>query len=44
MWQEFANTLNDLNKTYTALIEIAKKKRNALVLIDMKTRWHAGCS
>lgn len=37
MWQEFANTLNDLNKTYTALIEIAKKKRNALVLIDMKT-------
>ncbi len=37
MWQEFANTLNDLNKTYTALIELGKKKRNALVLIDMKT-------
>lgn len=37
MWQDFANTLNDLNKAYTALIEIGKKKRSALVLIDMKT-------
>lgn len=37
MWQEFANTLNDLNKDYKALIEIGKKKRTALVLVDMKT-------
>lgn len=37
MWQEFATTLNDLNKTYQALIELGKKKRNALVLVDMKT-------
>ena len=37
MWQDFANTLNDLNKTYKALIELGKKKRNALVMVDMKT-------
>ncbi len=37
MWQEFANTLNDLNKTYQMLIELGKKKRNALVMVDMKT-------
>ena len=37
MWQEFANTLNELNKDYQALIEIGKKKRTALVLVDMKT-------
>ena len=37
MWQEFATTLNDLNKTYQALIELGKKKRNALVMVDMKT-------
>ena len=37
MWQEFANTLNELNKDYKALIEIGKKKRTALVLVDMKT-------
>ena len=37
MWQDFANTLNDLNKAYKALIELGKKKRNALVMVDMKT-------
>ena len=37
MWQDFANILNDLNKDYKELIEIGKKKRNALVLVDMKT-------
>jgi len=37
MWQEFASTLNDLNKTYQELIELGKKKRNALVMVDMKT-------
>jgi len=37
MWQEFATTLNDLNKTYKALIELGKKKHSALVLVDMKT-------
>lgn len=37
MWQDFANTLNDLNKDYKALIELGKKKRTALVLVDMKT-------
>lgn len=37
MWQDFANTLNELNKTYKALIELGKKKRNALVMVDMKT-------
>jgi hypothetical protein len=37
MWQEFANTLNELNKTYKSLIEVGKKKHNALVSIDMKT-------
>ena len=37
MWQDFANTLNELNKAYKALIELGKKKRNALVMVDMKT-------
>ena len=37
MWQDFANVLNDLNKDYKALIELGKKKRNALVMVDMKT-------
>ena len=37
MWQEFANTLNELNKTYQALIELGKKKHGALVMVDMKT-------
>ena len=37
MWQDFANILNDLNKAYKALIELGKKKRNALVMVDMKT-------
>ena len=37
MWQEFATTLNDLNKTYKALIELGKKKHSALVMVDMKT-------
>ena len=37
MWQEFANNLNELNKAYKALIELGKKKRSALVLVDMKT-------
>ena len=37
MWQDFANTLNDLNKAYKALIELGKKKRNALIMVDMKT-------
>ena len=37
MWQDFANTLNNLNKAYKALIELGKKKRNALVMVDMKT-------
>ena len=37
MWQDFANILNDLNKDYKALIELGKKKRTALVLVDMKT-------
>ena len=37
MWQEFATTLNDLNKTYKALIELGRKKHSALVLVDMKT-------
>ena len=37
MWQDFANTLNELNKTYKTLIELGKKKHQALVLVDMKT-------
>lgn len=37
MWQDFANTLNELNKDYKALIELGKKKHTALVLVDMKT-------
>lgn len=37
MWQEFAGTLNELNKTYQELIALGKKKRSALVAIDMKT-------
>lgn len=37
MWQDFANILNELNKDYKALIEIGKKKRTALILVDMKT-------
>ena len=37
MWQDLAATLNELNKIYLQLIELGKKKRGALVSIDMKT-------
>lgn len=36
MWQEFAGTLNELNKTYQELIALGNKKRAALVTLDMK--------
>ena len=36
MWQELAATLNELNKIYQQLVETGKRKRNALVAIDMK--------
>lgn len=36
MWQEFAGTLNELNKTYQELIALGKKKRDVLVTLDMK--------
>lgn len=37
MWQELAATLNELNKIYQQLVALGKKKREALVFVDMKT-------
>ena len=37
MWQELIGTLNELNKTYRALIELSEKKHQALIVIDLKS-------
>lgn len=37
MWQELAAALNELNKVYLQLVALGKKKRSALVTVDMKT-------
>jgi len=35
MWREFAQVLNELNKTYKELVRLGEKKHSALVAIDM---------
>ena len=35
MWREFAQVLNELNKTYKELVTLGEKKHGALVAIDM---------
>lgn len=35
MWQDLASALNELNKVYVTLIALAKKKHQALIMIDM---------
>lgn len=37
MWQELAAILSELNKVYLQLVALGKKKRGALVAVDMKT-------
>ena len=37
MWQDLASALNELNKIYVQLIALAKKKHQALIMIDMAT-------
>lgn len=37
MWKELLQALNDLMKTYEALVKLGEKKRSALVAIDMHT-------
>ena len=37
MWQELIETLNELNKTYRALIALSEKKHKALIVIDLKS-------
>ena len=37
MWQELIETLNELNKTYCALIALSEKKHKALIVIDLKS-------
>lgn len=37
MWQDLASALNELNKIYVQLIVLAKKKHQALIMIDMAT-------
>ena len=37
MWQELAASLNELNKIYLQMVALGRKKRSALVNVDMKT-------
>ena len=36
MWQELASVLNELNKSYEALVRLGEKKQAALAGLDMK--------